>query len=131
MKSNIIKIALIALIIAIGFSVFAIPQNALFSSGEAATYAEMSNDGGGATSSVQDIVGDIISALKIASLGVAVVMLLVLAMKYMSAAPSEKADIKKHAVVYVVGAVVMFAAAGILHIIQQFATSISGTKSGT
>ena len=59
-------------------------------------------------------------------MGVAITMLLVLAMKYMSAAPSEKADIKKHAVVYVVGAVVMFAASGLLTIIGNFASSIGG-----
>ena len=51
-------------------------------------------------------------------------MLAILGMKYMSAAPSEKADIKKHAVVYIVGAVIMFACTGILGIIQQFAAGL-------
>ena len=49
-------------------------------------------------------------------------MLAVLAMKYMSAAPGEKATIKKHAAVYIVGAIVLFGAAGILNIIETFAT---------
>ena len=50
-------------------------------------------------------------------------MLVVLAIKYMSAAPGDKADIKKHAVVYVTGAVVLFGSAGILSIIEKFAST--------
>lgn len=76
----------------------------------------------GAVTSTQNIAGAVISVAKVICAGVAIVMLTVIAMKYMLAAPSEKADIKKHAVVYVVGAVVMFAATGILTIIQNFAS---------
>ena len=59
-------------------------------------------------------------------------MIVVLAMKYMMAAPGEKAEIKKHAVVYIVGAVVLFASSGLLGIIQDFAsTNIQQSGSGT
>ena len=51
-------------------------------------------------------------------------MLTAVAIKYMSAAPGERAEIKKHAVPFVVGAVVLFASSGILTIIQQFAENI-------
>ena len=51
-------------------------------------------------------------------------MLIVLAMKYMLSAPSDRADIKKHAVVYVIGAVVMFACTGILEIIRSLSTAL-------
>ena len=43
----------------------------------------------------------------------------------MSAAPGEKAEIKKSAVVYVVGAIVLFAVTGLLTIIEKFATVIT------
>ena len=56
---------------------------------------------------------------------IAIIMLIVLAIKYISAAPGDKAEIKKHAVVYVVGAVVLFAATGILQIIKKFSTNVS------
>lgn len=78
--------------------------------------------GQSAVTSAQNIAGSVISVAKVVCAGVAIIMLSVIAMKYMLAAPSEKADIKKHAVVYVVGAVVMFAATGILTIIQSFAS---------
>lgn len=75
-------------------------------------------------SKAQSIVGAIIAVTRIIAVGVAIVMLLTIAMKYMMAAPGDRADIKKHAVVYVVGAIVLFAASGILQIIQSFAKNI-------
>lgn len=81
-------------------------------------------DTSGATSSVQNMANAILSVTQTVGIAVAVIMLIVLAIKYISAAPSDKADIKKHAVVYVVGAVVLFAAAGIMQIIKQFALNI-------
>ncbi len=85
--------------------------------------AEKDAEGGDeAVTSAKNIAGSVISVAKVVCAGIAIIMLSVIAMKYMLAAPSEKADIKKHAVVYVVGAVVMFAATGILSIIQSFAS---------
>ena len=79
-------------------------------------------DSSKASTSTQNVVGAILQVARIAAVGVALIMLTVLAMKYMSAAPGEKATIKKHAVVYIVGAIVLFGAAGILNIIETFAT---------
>ena len=76
------------------------------------------------TDPFQKIGGAIITIARIACTGIAVIMLIVLAIKYMSAAPSDRASIKKSAVQYVVGAVIMFAAAGILTIIQKFSAAI-------
>ena len=68
--------------------------------------------------------GAVITIARIICMGVAITMLVLVAIKYMTAAPGEKADIKKHAVIYVVGAIVMFASTGILGIIQKFASGI-------
>lgn len=76
-----------------------------------------------AVASVKNMAGAVITVAKVICAGIAIIMITVIAMKYMLAAPSEKADIKKHAVVYVVGAVVMFAATAILQIIQNFAAT--------
>ena len=77
-----------------------------------------------ASSSVSKMSNAILSVVQVVGIAVAVIMLVVLAIKYISAAPSDKAEIKKHAVVYVVGAVVLFAASGILGIIRSFAGNI-------
>ena len=50
---------------------------------------------------------------------------MIIAMKYMSAAPGDKAEIKKSATIYVTGAVILFASAGILNIISEFSNNIS------
>lgn len=76
------------------------------------------------TGAFTNISGAVITIARIICMGVAITMLVLVAIKYMTAAPGEKADIKKHAVIYVVGAVVMFASTGILGIIQKFAASI-------
>ena len=76
-----------------------------------------------ASASTQQVVGAVLSMAQIIGTGVAIIMLIVLAIKYISAAPGDKADIKKHAVVYIVGAIVLFAATGILQIIKSFSTT--------
>lgn len=82
------------------------------------------SDVDGATAAItssKKIAGSVITVTRVITAGVAVIMISILAMKYMTAAPSEKADVKKHAVPYVVGAIIMFAATGILSILQNFA----------
>lgn len=85
---------------------------------------EKANTSNDAVTSVNNIAKSVITITRVICMGVAVTMLIVLAIKYMSAAPGDKATIKKSAVTYVVGAIVMFAAAGILSIIEKFASGI-------
>ena len=72
-------------------------------------------------SPVRKIAMTIISTVKIASISIAVVILIVISMRYMISAPSDRADIKKHAVPYVIGVIILFGASGILTIIQNLA----------
>ena len=82
-------------------------------------------DSSTASESAQNIVGAILNVCKVAAVGVALIMLVFIAMKYMSAAPGDKAEIKKSATIYVTGAVILFASAGILNIISEFSNNIS------
>lgn len=79
---------------------------------------------GNIVNSASEIAGTVITVAQVICSGVAVAMLTVLGIKYMTSAAGDKATIKKHAVVYVVGAIVMFASTGILEIIQSFAAGI-------
>lgn len=65
--------------------------------------------------------------IKVVGVSIAIVMLITLGMKYMLSAPGEKGEIKKHAVVYIIGAVVLFGAVGLLNILEDFASSINVT----
>lgn len=84
-------------------------------------YFANKGDTTGLASKAGTIMGSILTTVQVIGMGVAVMMLVILAIKYISAAPGDKADIKKHAIVYVVGAVVLFGASGILQIIKNFA----------
>ncbi len=79
-----------------------------------------------ANSATTKLLTTLVVTVKIVAVAVAIIMLLVVAMKYMTSAPGEKAEIKKSAVVYVVGAIILFAITGILTIIQKFSTAIKG-----
>lgn len=74
-----------------------------------------------------NIMGAIISVMQVVGVGVAVVMIIYVAIKYMTAAPSEKAEFKKSATAYIVGAIILFATSGILNIIKGFAGVITAS----
>ena len=78
-------------------------------------------DGSGASNAVANIIGVIINVAQIVGMGVAIIMLIVLAIQYIAASPEGKAEIKKNSTIYIVGAVILFAASGILGIIRKFA----------
>ena len=81
-------------------------------------------DDTGTDAKVNTITGTIITSIRIIGIAVAIVMLLTVAMKYMTAAPGDRADIKKSAIQYVVGAFVLFGVIGILEIISAFAQAV-------
>ena len=79
----------------------------------------------GNTTSVTGTVGRVIWVVQAICYGAAVVLLILLGIKFMTASPEGKAEIKKSAVIYVVGAILVFFASVILQIIKdsQFVTS--------
>ena len=83
------------------------------------------NTNGTAANKVTDISQNIIGIVQVVGTAAAVVMLVVLGIKYVVASASEKAEIKKSAPIYVVAAVFIFAAVNILAIIQDFATDVT------
>ena len=79
------------------------------------------NDDTGAASQFQNVAGSILAIVQVIAVATAVIMLIVLAIKYISSAPNDKAEIKKNAIVYVVGAIILFGASGLLQLIKTFA----------
>ena len=127
MTKNVIKIVVVALIAALLITALSTTVGATvsFDSIDEKTVTNGAQDTSGAASSLNRIIGSAITVVQVVGVGVAIIMLIVLAIKYISAAPGDKADIKKHAVVYVVGAVVLFAASGILGIVKNFASNVT------
>lgn len=71
-------------------------------------------------STSQSILKSVISVTRIVAAAVAIVILMIIACKYILASAGDRADIKKYAVNYVIGAIILFGASGILSIIQTF-----------
>ena len=125
MKNNVIRMIAVALLVALMCCAFASVVSVNAMSYEEispdATIKDGASDDTGTAESAQRILQSVLTVAQVIGVGVAVIMLIVLAIKYISAAPSDKAEIKKHMVIYVVGAIVLFAASGILEIIKRFA----------
>ncbi len=115
-KKRIVKILSIALMVAM---IAMCLQNVAF-----AEMPEPSKFNGDTTTNTAgtftDVLNKILGIAQVVGVAVAIIMLIVLAIKYISSAPGDKADIKKHAVIYIVGAVVLFGASGLLGLVKNF-----------
>ena len=75
---------------------------------------------------IENIGEKIAGALQIVGTVLAVVILVVLGIKYMMGSPEEKAEYKKTMMPYVIGAVLIFAATNIAGVVYNIATGIGG-----
>lgn len=122
MKNNkriLTKIVSIILIVAIIISV----ANSVLANGvflDASEFDAVSGQAPEVAKLANTAAGTVASILRIAGVGIAVVMLLTIAMKYMISSAGDRADLKKHAVAYVVGAVVLFGATNIIAALIDF-----------
>lgn len=85
-------------------------------------------DTSGASDAASNVIGAIINIAQVIGMGVAIIMLIVLAIQYIAASPEGKAEIKKNSTIYIVGAIILFAASGILGIIRKFAVDSVGSQ---
>lgn len=122
---RIISILLMLLMVVTTLSTTVLAANTITANSIGVDTFNNAKDESGAAGAVSNIIGSIITIVQVVGMGVAIIMLIVMAIKYISAAPSEKAEIKKGATIYIVGAIVLFSASGILGIIKNFASNVS------
>ncbi len=67
----------------------------------------------------------VIEVIQIVGTAISIMALTYIGMRYMMAAPDEKAEFKKSAYIYIVGAIMVFASSNILAIIFSFAEGIA------
>lgn len=96
-----------------------------------ATLPDMTPQYGTGASQIKNVAQIVLGIIQVIAVATASVMLVVLAMKYISAAPAEKAQIKGSMLPYVVGALLLFAGAGVLNIIKGFAADINDATGGS
>lgn len=83
-----------------------------------------------ANNTIATIIAKIISIVQIIATGVALTMLIVIAVRWMVASPTGKSDLARTSRYYVLGAVLIFAAIGILQIIRAFTSASFGNAGG-
>lgn len=79
------------------------------------------------TNKITEMGGRIVVIMQTVGIVVAVVILLVLGIKYMIGSAEEKAEYKKTMIPYVVGAILIFAATTIVNVVYQIANGLSAT----
>lgn len=135
MKSNLNLFIKMFLILAMLIMVFAMTsevfaEEAGFSWDTAINNADKATGVSALNKSATNITGSILSVVKYVATGIALIMIVVIAAKYMLASAGDRADIKKHAVAYVTGALILFGSAAIVEIIQQFADANIKAETG-
>lgn len=78
-----------------------------------------------ASQSISNFGGQIVGTLQTIGTVIAIVILVVLGIKYMMGSPEEKSEYKKTMIPYLIGAVLIFAAVTIANIVYNFTTSFN------
>ncbi len=73
---------------------------------------------GDVSNAAGEILGGILAVVRVAGVTTAVVILMVIGIKYLIASAGDRADIKKYAVKYIIGALILFSASGLIGIAQ-------------
>ena len=79
--------------------------------------------GGRAGNKVTDVMGAVINIVSTISAGIAIIMLIVMGIQYVSKGAAGKAEAKKDLTGYIIGAVILFGTSGILKLTQMFINS--------
>ena len=97
--------------------------SAVFAEGAADVLGNLKGNTGAATA-VTKTANNIIGIVQVICYAAAVIMLVILGVKFIIASPEAKADIKKSAIMYVIGAIIVFAAGALLGVISNLSTTV-------
>lgn len=78
----------------------------------------------GTKTATRNILGMILDAVRIIGIGVALIILTYIGIKFMLASPSERANIKQYSMNFVIGAFILICGVGLLTIVKEFALTI-------
>lgn len=123
MKRKSLKVLIILLLVlfisAMTIEVFASTSSSAIDAMKKMEDAELDTSGGNAK--VSKILNAVLGLVQIAGTGISMIMVAVLGIKYMMAAPNDKADVKKQIAPLVIGAIILFAAVNLVNIIANMA----------
>ena len=85
----------------------------------------LNGNGNVQTNDLTKIGNNIVTIIQVIGIVIAVIVLLVIGIKYMMGSASEKAEYKKTMIPYIVGAVLIFAGTSLVRVIYSLSTSVS------
>lgn len=85
----------------------------------------LNGNGNVQTNDLTKVGNNIVTIIQVVSIVIAVIVLLVIGIKYMMGSASEKAEYKKTMIPYIVGAVLIFAGTSLVRVIYSLSTSVS------
>ena len=78
------------------------------------------------TNDLTNVGNNIVAIIQVVGIVIAVIVLLVIGIKYMIGSASEKAEYKKTMIPYIVGALLIFAGTSLVRVIYSLSTSVAG-----
>ena len=88
----------------------------------------LNGNGNVQTNDLTKVGNNIVTIIQVVGIVIAVIVLLVIGIKYMMGSASEKAEYKKTMIPYIVGAVLIFAGTSLVKVIYSLASSVAPTK---
>ena len=88
----------------------------------------LNGNGNVQTNDLTKVGNNIVTIIQVVGIVIAVIVLLVIGIKYMMGSASEKAEYKKTMILYIVGAVLIFAGTSLVKVIYSLASSVAPTK---
>ena len=120
---RIAKICTVLIIIA----TIATMMSTVFAEGASDVLGKLTGNTDAATA-VTKTANNIIGIVQVICYAAAVIMLVLVGVKFITASPEAKADIKKSAIMYVIGAIIVFAAGTLLGVISNLSTNVVKTQ---
>lgn len=85
----------------------------------------LNGNGNVQTNDLTKVGNNIVTIIQVVGIVIAVIVLLVIGIKYIMGSASEKAEYKKTMIPYIVGAVLIFAGTSLVRVIYSLSTSVS------
>lgn len=119
------QVKIVSIILVIMIALMAVSNVVLAAPDLSADIKDMANGSGNQPKEVLNLGKTIVSIMQTVGIVVAVVVLLVLGIKYMMGSAEEKAEYKKTMIPYLVGAILIFASTTIVNVVYNIANSFN------
>ena len=120
------QVKIISIVLVIMMALMAVSNVVLAAPNLSADIKDMANGSGNKPQEVLNLGKTIVTIMQTVGIVVAVVVLLILGIKYMMGSAEEKAEYKKTMIPYLVGAILIFASTTIVNVVYNIANSFNG-----